>query len=81
MIHSCSQNNLAENQIGELLQDMLFRDVIGKLVGITSSLAEEEGCGLNSIDSSLGTYAPINVKPHYPPPGLTRGLVGDFDLI
>ena len=26
-------------------------------------------------------YAPINVKPHYPPPGLTRGLVGDFDLI
>ena len=26
------------------------------------------------------SYAPINVKPHYPPPGLTRGLVGDFDL-
>ena len=23
-------------------------------------------------------YAPINVKPHYPPPGLTKGLVGDF---
>ena len=22
--------------------------------------------------------APINVKPHYPPPGLTKGLVGDF---
>ena len=24
------------------------------------------------------TNAPINVKPHYPPPGLTKGLVGDF---
>ena len=24
--------------------------------------------------------APINVKPHYPPPGITRGLVGDFGL-
>jgi len=25
------------------------------------------------------TYAFINLKPHYPPPGLTRGLVRDFD--
>ena len=26
-------------------------------------------------------YVLINVKPHYPPPGLTRGLVGDFDPV
>ena len=25
--------------------------------------------------------APVNVKPHYSPPGLTRGLVEDFDSI
>jgi len=27
---------------------------------------------------SCPVYAPINVKPHYPPPGLTRGFDGDL---
>ena len=30
------------------------------------------------VHKSCMLYAPINVKPHYPPPGLTKGLVGDF---
>ena len=25
-------------------------------------------------------YAPINIMPHYPPPGLYRGIGGAFDL-
>ena len=25
-------------------------------------------------------YAPINIMPHYPPPGLCRGKGGAFDL-
>ena len=27
------------------------------------------------------TYAPINIMPHYPPPGQCRGNGGVFDLI
>ena len=41
----------------------------------------DEQIGAAKLRVNLPNYAPINVKPHYPPPGLTRRLVGDFDPI
>jgi len=34
-------------------------------------------CGFTSLVRNARN-APINVKPHYPPPGLTRGVGGDL---
>ena len=33
---------------------------------------------LKCVSHLMCCYAPINVKLHCPPPGLTKGLVGDF---
>ena len=51
--------------------------VVGTIYVWLQRVVEHSVTGANNC---TGANAPINIMPHYPPPGLYRGKGGAFDL-